>query len=267
MSKITTDNDTARIAWQTNARFWDERMAEGNDFLNLLVWPTVQELLQPQPGEFLLDIACGNGVTSRRLAKTGAQVVAVDFAEEMINLARARHSSTQVDYRVVDATDPDALRALGLGGFDGALCNMALMDMADTRPLMTALASLLRPAGRFIFSVLHPCFNNPAAVQMGELEDREGVLVTTYSVKISRYMTPFTQAGLAMSGQPVPHPYFHRPLQVLLGEAFSAGFVLDALEERSFPPENSGGSTALSWSGRFSEIPPVLIGRMRPKAS
>src|SRR5687767_14408712 len=111
MSKIATDSDTARIAWETNARFWDERMADGNCFFNLLVWPTVQKLLQPQPGESLLDIACGNGVTSHRLARTGAHVVAVDFAEEMIRLAKARHSSTQVDYRVVDATDPAALRA------------------------------------------------------------------------------------------------------------------------------------------------------------
>lgn len=265
MSKIA-DKILARKAWDTNARFWDERMADGNDFFKLLVWPSVQELLQPQPGESLLDIACGNGVTSHRLAQTGAHVVAIDFSEEMIQLARDRHGSTQLDYRVLDASDPNALRGLGVGGFDGALCNMALMDIADTRPLMTALASLLRPTGRFVFSVLHPCFNNPAVVQMGELQDCEGVLVTTYSVKISRYLTPFTQTGLAMPGQPMPHPYFHRPLEILLGEGFSAGFVLDALEERSFPPENTGGSSVLSWNGRFSEIPPVLVGRMRPKA-
>ena len=114
--------------------------------------------------------------------------------------------------------------------------------------------------------MLHPCFNNPATVQMGELQDREGTLVTTYSVKISRYGTPYTQVGLAMPGQPVPHPYFHRPLGMLLSPGFDAGLVLDALEERAFPPENNGGSTALSWNGRFSEIPPVLIGRMRLRA-
>jgi 2-polyprenyl-3-methyl-5-hydroxy-6-metoxy-1,4-benzoquinol methylase len=261
MSKIA-DNEAARTAWDTNARFWDERMAGGNDFFNLLVWPTVQELLQPQPGESLLDVACGNGVTSHRLAQAGAHVVAVDFSEEMIRLAKARHLSAQIDYRVVDATDPDAFGALGARRFDGALCNMALMDIAETRSLMTALASLLRVSGRFVFSVLHPCFNNPATVQMGELQDREGSLVTTYAVKISQYLTPFTQVGLAMSGQPTPHPYFHRPLSTLLGEAFSAGFVLDALAERSFPPENTGGSTALAWNGRFSEIPPVLLGRL-----
>jgi hypothetical protein len=183
----------------------------------------------------------------------------------MIRAARTRPSDGQIDYRVIDATDEDALRSLGLGTFDGALCNMALMDMADIRPLMNTLASLLRPGGRFVFSIIHPCFNNPSTVQMGELEDREGVIVTTYSVKVSRYLTPYTQLGLAMHGQPVPHPYFHRPLGILLQDMFDAGFALDAIEERAFPPENSGGSTPFSWSGQFSEIPPVLVGRLIPR--
>lgn len=123
-------------------------------------------------------------------------------------------------------------------------------------------AALLRPNGRFVFSVVHPCFNNPAIVQMGELEDRAGILVTTYSVKVSRYLTPYTQLGLAMQQQPVPQPYFHRPLSALLAPAFQSGFVLDAMEERAFPPEIGGDTTRLSWS-RFSEIPAALVVRLR----
>src|SRR5262245_30884598 len=262
MSNSSSENIRARDAWDTNARFWDERMAEGNDFFISLVWPSVEKLLSPLPGEKLLDIACGNGLTSRRLAQAGANVVAFDFSEEMIGAARTRSGDSQIDYRVVDATDADALRALGSGTFDGALCNMALMDMADIRPLMNAAASLLRPGGRFVFSIMHPCFNSPSIVQMGELEDREGAIVTTYSVKISRYLTPYTQVGLAMHGQPIPHPYFHRPLGILLQDMFNAGFTLDALEERAFSSEYSGGSTPFSWSGMFSEIPPVLVCRL-----
>jgi 2-polyprenyl-3-methyl-5-hydroxy-6-metoxy-1,4-benzoquinol methylase len=273
MSNSSSENIRAREAWDANARFWDERMAEGNDFFISLIWPSVEKLLRPLPGENFLDIACGNGLTSRRLAHAGADVVAFDFSEEMIRLARIRPYNSQgisqgdgnIDYRVVDATDADALHSLGSRTFDGALCNMALMDMSDIRPLMNAVASLLRPGGRFVFSTIHPCFNNPAVVQMGELQDREGALVITYSVKVSRYLTPYTQAGLAMNGQPVPHPYFHRPLGMLLQEMFDAGFALDALEERAFSPEVPAGSSPFSWSGRFSEIPPVLVGRLRPQ--
>jgi 2-polyprenyl-3-methyl-5-hydroxy-6-metoxy-1,4-benzoquinol methylase len=263
MSRTKNDNLNARQAWNYNAEFWNERMAEGNDFFNVLIWPSVERLLQPIAGERLLDVACGNGVTTRRLAQAGANVTAFDFSDSMVTLAKKRGEHARIDYRIVDATDHEALLALGVGTFDGALCNMALFDMADVAPLMKALALLLRPNGRFVFSILHPSFNNPSSVQMGELEERMGVIVTTYSVKISRYLKPYMQNGIAMPGQPKPHPYFHRPLSSLLAPGFEAGLVMDAFEERAFPMDYTGGSTELSWNGRFSEIPPVLIGRMK----
>lgn len=213
--------------------------------------------------ERLLDIACGNGLTPRRLAKAKAAVTAFDGSDAMIARARQHPGSSEIDYRVLDASDREALLGLGAGAFDGALCNVALMDIADIDPLMSALSCLLTPCGRFVFSVLHPCFNNPATVQVGELEDRKGAFVTTYSVKIARYLTPFTQVGLAMPGQPAPHPYFHRPLRVLLAPALAAGLVLDGLEERAFPPETVTGTNPLSWSGHFSEIPAALVVRLR----
>ena len=183
----------------------------------------------------------------------------------MIDAARGRAQPGPgvIDYRVLDATDAQALCDLGESRFDAALCTMALMDIADLGQLMTALTRVLKPEGCFVFSTLHPCFNNPSTIQMGEIEDREGNLVTTWSVKVSRYMTTERRAGLAMPNQPVPHTYFHRSLSKLLGVAFKAGFVLDALEERAFPPENRGGSTTFSWNGHFAEIPPVLVCRLR----
>lgn len=262
MPDSASQNLDVRRAWDANAEFWDEEMGEGNDFFHRLIWPAVERLLQLPAGGPILDVACGNGLTSRRLAALGEAVVGIDFSERLIELAR-RRGGDGIDYRVVDATDRAALLALGEGAFARVLCNMALMDMADIEPLMSAAGRLLRPGGAFVFSVLHPCFNNPAAVQMAELEDRGGSFVTTYSVKVPRYLTPYTQTGAAMHGQPEPHPYFHRSLTDLLAPALRAGLVLDALEERAFPPDYAGGSTPLSWSGRFSEIPPILVARLR----
>src|SRR5215813_3213013 len=91
MSNSSSENIRARDAWDMNARFWDERMADGNDFFISLIWPSVEKLLSPQPGEKLLDIACGNGLTSRRLAHAGAAVVAFDFSEEMIRWSPLQH--------------------------------------------------------------------------------------------------------------------------------------------------------------------------------
>ncbi|MGD8474157.1 MAG: class I SAM-dependent methyltransferase [Anaerolineae bacterium] len=258
-------NEETRRAWDQNAAFWDERMGEGNDFVEVLTWPPTERMLNLKPGERVLDIACGNGLTSRRMAATGAEVVGVDFSREMIARARRRTAENTggLTFEVVDATNEVALLALGEGQFDAALCAMALFDMAEIDPLMRSLPRLLRPGGRFVLSVLHPCFNNSHVVQMAEMEDRGGEIVTTYSVKVSGYMTPSLARGAAIVGQPKPQLYFHRPLQVLLGAGFKAGFVLDALEERSFPANHPHTRSPLAWGGNFSEIPPVLVARLR----
>ena len=258
-------NEETRQAWNENAAFWDERMGEGNDFVEVLTWPPTERMLDLQPGERVLDIACGNGLTSRRMAAMGAEVVATDFSEEMIAYARRRTTEYEgrLTFDVLDATDETALLALGEGQFDAAICHMALFDMAEIDPLMRSLRRLLRPGGRFVFSVIHPCFNNPHMVQMAEMEDREGEVVTVYSIKIFGYMTPSVARGAAIAGQPKPQLYFHRPLQVLLGAGLKVGFVLDDLEERSFPPDHPQGRNPLAWGGNFSEIPPVLVARLR----
>ncbi len=255
-----------RAAWKANAAFWDSYMGdEGNDFVNVLIWPPTERLLGLHAGERVLDIAGGNGVYARRLAALGAQVVAFDFAGEMIALAgqRTQGLTERIAYHVLDATDESALLALGERQFDAAICQMALMDMAEIEPLLRAVARLLRPGGRFVFSVMHPCFNSPKTIHTAEMEDREGAIVTSYALKITGYMTPIVARGAAVRNQPQPQLYFNRPLHQLFGAAFAAGFVLDALEERAFPPDHPLGKNALGWGANYSEFPPVLIARLR----
>ena len=85
-----------------------------------------------------------------------------------------------------------------------------------------------------------------------------------YSVKISRYMSQYHAQGLALRGQPKPQMYFERPLQYYLNLGFQNGFVLDGFEERAFPPDHPQTSP-LGWGGKFSEIPPALVARLRLK--
>jgi len=108
---------------------------------------------------------------------------------------------------------------------------------------------------------MHPCFNSNDAQKVVEEGERDGEIVMTYSVKVSRYIQPFTEKGLGIIGQPVPQYYFHRPLSLLLNTHFRAGFVLDALEEPVFD-QNARPDRPFSWEN-YREIPPVLIARLR----
>jgi len=258
------NRETQQI-WDANARFWDARFGEGNNFQRLLIGPATERLLALRPGELVLDAACGNGAFSRRIAELGAQVVAFDFSEQFLELARARTAERpdlagRIEYHQIDATDRAQLLALGSGRFDAAVCTMAVMDMAEIDPLLSAASQLLKPGGRFVFSVTHPCFSTTTMRKVVEEEDRGGELVTTYAVKISRYISPTTAKGLGMIGQPLPQLYFDRPLSLILGACFAAGFFLDGLEEPVFP-EGADANRPFSWEN-FREIPAVLVARL-----
>lgn len=254
--------------WNENAAYWDEYMGEGNDFVEVLCWPAIERLLDVQPGQRILDVACGNGLTSRRLGRMGAQVVAFDVAQGMISRARQRTGPADGDirYLVLDAGDVAKFEAEEVGRFDSALSNMALFDMAEIEPLFRTLYQLLKPGGCFVFSMMHPCFNQARVSHFGEMEDRDGTLVTTYGVRVTGYMTPTMRRGLALRGQPRAQPYFHRPLHTLLSIPLALGFVLDGIEERAFPPDHPPGRHELGWGPNFSEIPPVILFRLRRPA-
>lgn len=258
-------NEEVRHIWNENAQFWDERMGEGNDWHKMLVEPATDRLLNIKPGEHVLDIACGNGQYTRRMAEHGAEVVAFDLSERLVERARVRSEAQagRIEYRVLDATDYDGLMALGRHGFDAAVSCMALMDMADIEPLVRALSHLLKPDGRFVFSTCHPCFNSGHFKKVKEIEEKNGEVLTEHSISVRSYIRPCVTKGIAMIGQPVAQYYFHRPLSMILNTCFEAGFTMDRIEEPVF-----GESKSQSGSGTefYRETPPVLVARFRLSA-
>ncbi len=253
----------SRDIWDANAEAWDKRIGGGGGWQTTFIAPMVEKMLAIQPGERVLDIACGNGIFSRRLAELGASVVASDFSPKLIEFAKQRTTThvDQIEYHIADATDENQLLALaGQGGqFDAAVCINALMDMPEIEPLFRAVAKMLKPGGRFVFSVMHPAFNGISITMQPELPDY--AQVPTYSIKISRYLSYEATKGLAISEQPLQQYYWHRPLNVLLNSAFNSGLVMDRLEEPAMTADTPPAS-AFSWA--HYDMPPLLFVRLRP---
>ena len=129
------------------------------------------ELIGPVAGKGILDLYCGAGYLSRRLASLGANVTAVDSSESLIGIAREidKREESRIKYAVAEPTD---LSVIEDSTFDDIVCNMGLMVIRDLAGTVAELARLVKLGGRFIFSVVHPCFCMPDACWVRDEEGR-----------------------------------------------------------------------------------------------
>jgi SAM-dependent methyltransferase len=180
--------NTVAPGWREHADFIDKRAAG--------VTERMLALTMPQPGERVLELACGPGGTAMAAAPLVAPdgwVVASDVASEMTAIAAARAAErglNNVDARVLDLEaidEPDA-------SFDVALCRDGIMLVPDPARAAGEIHRVLRPGGRASIVVWGPRERNPwltsvfraAGVQLGielpppgmpgpfSLEDRDG---------------------------------------------------------------------------------------------
>lgn len=115
------------------------------------------EMVGDVAGQRVLDLACGHGRLSRELAGRGAEVTGVDISGVLIGKARAaeRGQPQGIEYVHADAARPGLLPG---HRFDAVVCSFGLSDIDDLDGAVAQVSRLLGPGGRFVFSVLHPCF-------------------------------------------------------------------------------------------------------------
>lgn len=117
-----------------------ERYAETARFVPALGTP-VLDLLEPRAGERILDLGCGDGVLTEKIAAAGAGVVAVDAAPDFIAAARARG---------LDARLMPGQSLTFEAEFDAVFSNAALHWMQPSEAVLAGVRRALKPGGRFI---------------------------------------------------------------------------------------------------------------------
>src|SRR2546428_1687901 len=97
------------------------------------------ELLAPQPGERILDVGCGSGQLTARIAASGAVVIGLDRSAEM--LAEARKNFPSVEFRLADAANFEIEEPV-----DAVFSNAALHWMKDAAGVGASIARALKPS-------------------------------------------------------------------------------------------------------------------------
>jgi ubiquinone/menaquinone biosynthesis C-methylase UbiE len=116
-----------------------------------LEFAPVLDALAAEPGERVLDAACGTGRYTVPLAERGVDVTGCDFSPEMLAIARRRLPA--VEFVEADLSDP---LPFADAGFDAVLCGQALKHLPSLYAPMREFARVLRPGARLVFSVTHP---------------------------------------------------------------------------------------------------------------
>lgn len=188
-----TTNDDVIKSWST---FSSNDLAKfGNDGDNarqLLLDPTLFTLLGDVTDRDILDAGCGNGYMSRKLAVKGAKVTGIEPAITLF-----QHCINNEDLRPLNITyrQEDISKLTDTNRFDVVIAINVLMDIPDYTQAVTACTNALRPNGKLIISLLHPCF--PGTEQ--QWRENGFVKITDYFTETS---TPQKYGKL-----------FHRPLQ------------------------------------------------------
>ncbi|MCB1575381.1 MAG: bifunctional 2-polyprenyl-6-hydroxyphenol methylase/3-demethylubiquinol 3-O-methyltransferase UbiG [Xanthomonadales bacterium] len=105
-------------------------------------------------GARVVDVGCGGGLLSEAMARAGADVVGIDLAPAVLEVARLHllESGLKVDYR---ETGAEALAQAVGGQFDVVTCLEMLEHVPDPASVIRACADLLRPGGRLFVSTLN----------------------------------------------------------------------------------------------------------------
>ncbi|RPI53972.1 MAG: SAM-dependent methyltransferase [Acidobacteria bacterium] len=161
-------------------------------------------LLDPKPGERILDVGCGEGSLTEQIVAAGATVVGIDASEEMAAGARARG----LDARVMNAERLTFDRE-----FDGVFSNAALHWVRDHDAMLDGVHRALKAGGRFVAEF--GGHGNIAAIQVAirAVLDRRG-----WDTNIHRYYATeaeyaarlvthgFTVRQIALIPRPTPLP-------------------------------------------------------------
>lgn len=182
----------------------------------------VAEAVDAQPGEKVLDLAAGTGTSSVPFAQAGADVIAGDISEGMLDVGRARNPGIRFMY--ADALD----LPFADGEFDVVTISFGFRNVNDPTRALAQMQRVLKPGGRLVICE----FSRPVF----------GPFDTVYREYLMRAFPPVARL---ISSNPASYEYLAESIRAWPGQDGLARVIADAGFDRVQYRNLSGGIVAI----------------------
>lgn len=216
----------ARTGWDSVASWYNGWVGkDGSLHHRKLAIPTALKLLDLKRGESILDIGAGQGVFAPYVLEQGGVYTGVDVSPRLLDIARQQHGKSTKFYKA-DACKLASSRDLEAASFDAVVFLLSIQDINPLPEALYSAAWALKPGGRAVLLMTHPCFRIPRQSGWGHDDNRK----LTFR-RIDRYLTPLSVPMKPYQGGSGVTISFHRPLHEYVNGLAAAHLLVERIEE------------------------------------
>tara|TARA_Y100000034_G_scaffold88576_1_gene106338 strand:- start:3532 stop:4221 length:690 start_codon:yes stop_codon:yes gene_type:complete len=106
-------------------------------------------------GKKILDLGCGTGRNSIKIARKGAKVIGIDFSKDMLKIAKNKAEKLNLDIKF---DEQNFLKKIKFKSktFDGIICNLVFGHIKNTLPIIKEMKRVLKNNGIIVITDIHP---------------------------------------------------------------------------------------------------------------
>jgi ubiquinone/menaquinone biosynthesis C-methylase UbiE len=229
-------------SWGSVAKWYDRNLANPNSFQSQVILPNLKRLINVQPRQAMLDLACGQGFFASQLQDI-IKIIGIDISPELIKIAKKNCSKSKFF-----VSPAENINQLSLPQFDKVLTVLALQNIADLTKTFHNVSQVMKRGAKWSIVINHPCFRQPQASSW--VYDNENNIQNRV---LNKYLSSYT-VTMDMnpsSNNPTQTLSYHRPLQEYIQLAKNNNMYLSNMEEWiSHIPQDQGPKTPALEIGR-----------------
>jgi SAM-dependent methyltransferase len=235
-------------SWQGVAGRYNKIVGDkGHYFHQSVIVPKSLDLLNLDTSSSLLDLACGQGIFSRRIPKVN-YYHGIDLSDSLIKFAKEQNKNINFLFDISDISEALPIKKTG---FTHAVVILALQNIENFEGVIKNAAKHLTAGGKFLIVLNHPIFRIPRQTSW-EIDEKNKIQYR----RINRYLSPLKiPIDMAPGGYDTKLTWsFHNPISKYSEVLFNEGFLIEKIEEWVSDKQSVGKAATMENRAR-DEIP------------